>query len=236
MGAQAAATELAGRFVRSRDAHGVRRVADVDRDARPRARRRPGRPTVPYFQGTVLCRARARPVGPDASAARGGSASRSRARSGRRRWWRRCADRQGLPIVKPPVQPHQGDRSRQRRDPLAGAARRDAGHHPQPSGAAGAEHPPLGRPGNNVGTLVTKTLVIAGERNFGPTPNGQRGAMLRAYDKATGQEVGAVYMPAPQSGSPMTYMVGGRRSSWSPSAAPATAASCSRSSCLRSSD
>ena len=33
----------------------------------------------------------------------------------------------------------------------------------------------------------------------------QRGAMLRAYDKATGQDVGAVYMPAPQTGSPMTY-------------------------------
>ena len=27
------------------------------------------------------------------------------------------------------------------------------------------------------------------------TPSGQRGAMLRAYDKATGKEVGAVYMP-----------------------------------------
>ena len=56
---------------------------------------------------------------------------------------------------------------------------------------------PLGRPGNNVGTLVTKTLLIAGEGNFGPTPSGQRGAMLRAFDKATGKEVGAVYMPAP---------------------------------------
>ena len=35
--------------------------------------------------------------------------------------------------------------------------------------------------------------------------------MLRAYDKATGQEVGAVYMPAPQTGSPMTYMLGGKQ-------------------------
>jgi quinoprotein glucose dehydrogenase len=31
--------------------------------------------------------------------------------------------------------------------------------------------------------------------------------MLRAYDKTTGKEVGAVFIPAPQSGSPMTYMV-----------------------------
>ena len=60
-------------------------------------------------------------------------------------------------------------------------------------------------------TLVTKTLVIAGEPGFATTPNGQRGAMLRAYDKATGAEVGAVYMPAPQTGSPMTYMLNGRQ-------------------------
>ena len=33
--------------------------------------------------------------------------------------------------------------------------------------------------------------------------------MLRAYDKMTGAEVGSVYMPAPQSGSPMTYMYDG---------------------------
>ena len=67
-----------------------------------------------------------------------------------------------------------------------------------------------GRPGM-IGTLVTKTLVIAGEGGFGPTPSGQRGAMLRAYDKATGKEAGAVYMPAPQSGSPMTYMLNGKQ-------------------------
>jgi quinoprotein glucose dehydrogenase len=35
--------------------------------------------------------------------------------------------------------------------------------------------------------------------------------MLRAYDKATGAEVGAVYMRAPQSGSPMTYEVNGQQ-------------------------
>jgi hypothetical protein len=35
--------------------------------------------------------------------------------------------------------------------------------------------------------------------------------MLRAYDKATGKEVGAVLMPAPQSGSPMTYMADGKQ-------------------------
>jgi quinoprotein glucose dehydrogenase len=62
-----------------------------------------------------------------------------------------------------------------------------------------------------IGTLVTKTLVIAGEGGYFTTPSGARGAMLRAYDKATGKEVGAVYMPAPQSGSPMTYMLKGKQ-------------------------
>jgi quinoprotein glucose dehydrogenase len=61
-----------------------------------------------------------------------------------------------------------------------------------------------------VGVLTTKTLVIAGEPLFTTTANG-RGAMLRAYDKATGKEVGAVFMPAPQSGSPMTYMLSGQQ-------------------------
>ena len=69
--------------------------------------------------------------------------------------------------------------------------------------------PRTGRQGR-IGVLATKTLLIAGEGGFVTTPNG-RGAMLRAYDKATGKEVGAVYMPAPQTGSPMTYMINGRQ-------------------------
>jgi glucose dehydrogenase len=63
----------------------------------------------------------------------------------------------------------------------------------------------------NVGTLVTKTLVIAGDGVVTTTAEHPRGAMLRAYDKATGKEVGAVYMPAPESGSPMTYMLNGQQ-------------------------
>ena len=73
--------------------------------------------------------------------------------------------------------------------------------------------PRTGRQGP-VGTLTTKTLVISGEggrnaadRGFWTMPDGRRGAMLRAYDKQTGDNVGAVYMPAPQTGTPMTYMV-----------------------------
>jgi quinoprotein glucose dehydrogenase len=73
----------------------------------------------------------------------------------------------------------------------------------------GLNIPRTGRPGR-IGVLVTKTLAIAGEGGFATTPNG-RGAMLRAYDKATGQEVAAVFMPAPQTGSPMTYLYNGKQ-------------------------
>jgi quinoprotein glucose dehydrogenase len=75
----------------------------------------------------------------------------------------------------------------------------------------GLNIPRTGRANGRIGVLVTKTLVIAGEPGFGTTPNGQRGAMLRAYDKVTGAEIGAVYMPAPQTGSPMTYMLNNRQ-------------------------
>jgi quinoprotein glucose dehydrogenase len=74
----------------------------------------------------------------------------------------------------------------------------------------GLNIPRTGRPGL-VGPLVTKTLLIAGEGAVGTTPSGQRGAMLRAYSKTDGKDVGAVYMPAQQSGSPMTYMLNGRQ-------------------------
>ena len=75
----------------------------------------------------------------------------------------------------------------------------------------GLNIPRTGQIGYNVGTLVTKTLVIAGEGQVTTTREHPRGSMLRAYDKATGKEAGAVYMPAPQSGSPMTYMLNGKQ-------------------------
>ena len=50
-----------------------------------------------------------------------------------------------------------------------------------------------------------------GDPQVTTTAEHPRGAMLRAYDKATGKEVGAVWMPAPQSGAPMTYVVDGKQ-------------------------
>ncbi len=75
----------------------------------------------------------------------------------------------------------------------------------------GMNLPRLGQPGYNVGTLITKSLVIAGDGMVTTTPEHPRGAMLRAYDKLSGKEVGAVWMPAPQTGSPMTYMWNGKQ-------------------------
>jgi quinoprotein glucose dehydrogenase len=74
----------------------------------------------------------------------------------------------------------------------------------------GLNIPRTGQTGGVV-TAVTKTLVLAGDPLVTTTPDRPRGAMLRAYDKATGKEVGAVYMAAPQSGGIMTYMVNGKQ-------------------------
>jgi quinoprotein glucose dehydrogenase len=74
----------------------------------------------------------------------------------------------------------------------------------------GVNIPKTGQTGN-VGVVVTKTLVIAGDPLVTTTPEHPRGAMLRGYDKQTGKEVGAVFMPAAQSGSPMTYMLDGKQ-------------------------
>lgn len=75
----------------------------------------------------------------------------------------------------------------------------------------GMNIPRTGQPGFIVSTLVTKTLVIAGDAQVTSPPGRERGAMLRAYDKATGAEVGSVLLPAPVSGSPMTYSLDGRQ-------------------------
>ena len=60
-----------------------------------------------------------------------------------------------------------------------------------------------------VGVLVTKNLIIAGDGTATTGPDGKLGGWLRAYDKATGKEVGAVPLPARATGSPMTYLHNG---------------------------
>jgi quinoprotein glucose dehydrogenase len=75
---------------------------------------------------------------------------------------------------------------------------------------AGLNIPKTGQPAS-VGLMVTRTLVILGDPQVTNAPGRPRGAMLRAYNKQTGAQVGEVWMPAPQSGSPMTYSVDGRQ-------------------------
>ncbi|MBD93561.1 MAG: quinoprotein glucose dehydrogenase [Acidobacteria bacterium] len=114
----------------------------------------------------------------------------------------------GIPIIKPPwgritaIDLNRGEILWQ---VPHGATPDNIRNHPR---LQGVEVPRTGRVGR-IGTLNTKTLVIAGEGGMFTTPSGARGAMLRAYDKMTGSEVGEVYMPAPQTGSPMTYVLDG---------------------------
>lgn len=117
---------------------------------------------------------------------------------------------QGLPLAKPPyaqitaIDLNKGDIVWQ----IAhGETPDNIRNHPA---LKGVNIPRTGRPGV-FGVLVTKTLVIAGERGTFTTPSGEKGAMLRAYDKATGKDAGAVFIPAGQTGTPMTYMLGGKQ-------------------------
>jgi quinoprotein glucose dehydrogenase len=116
----------------------------------------------------------------------------------------------GLPIVNPPygtltaVNLERGDFSWQVPHGETPDAVRN---HPA---LKGMNIPRTGQ-GGMAGLVITKTLVIIGDPQVTTPTGGRRGAMLRAYDKKTGMEVGAVWMPAAQSGSPMTYMAGGKQ-------------------------
>jgi len=117
---------------------------------------------------------------------------------------------QGLPLVKPPygtlsaINLDKGEITWQ----VAHGETPDAiRNHPL---LKGMNLPRTGQTGGVV-TAVTKSLVLAGDPQVTTTADHPRGAMLRAYDKLTGKEVGAVYMPAQQSGGIMTYMVNGKQ-------------------------
>ena len=119
---------------------------------------------------------------------------------------------QGLPIVKPPYGTLAAinlDRGEIVWRVAHGDTPDAIRNHPA---LRGMNIPKTGQPGTSgVGLMVTKTLVVMGDSQITAPPGRPRGAMLRAYDKKTGQEVGAVWMPAQQSGSPMTYMVDGKQ-------------------------
>ena len=120
---------------------------------------------------------------------------------------------QGLPLIKPPYDRitafdmNTGDLIWQK---THSSTPDDIKNHPA---LQGLNLPPrLGQPGRTfIGTLTTRTLLVAGEGGVHRNDAGERVALLRAYDKATGVDVGTVEMPDKQTGSPMTYMINGKQ-------------------------
>jgi len=119
---------------------------------------------------------------------------------------------EGIPIVKPPygiLAAIDLDRGQLLFQVPHGDTPDNIRNHPA---LKGLHIPKTGQAGTSgVGLVVTKTLVVMGDPQITTTPEHPRGAMLRAYDKKTGQQVGAVLMPAIQSGTPMTYMLDGKQ-------------------------
>jgi quinoprotein glucose dehydrogenase len=117
---------------------------------------------------------------------------------------------QGLPIVKPPYGVLAAI------DLKTGDLKWRVPHGETPDNIRnhkalqGMNIPRTGQNGSQ-GLVVTKSLVVIGDRLVTSPPGRERGAMLRAYDKETGEQVGEVLMPAAQTGSPMTYMLDGRQ-------------------------
>jgi quinoprotein glucose dehydrogenase len=120
---------------------------------------------------------------------------------------------QGLPLIKPPY-----DRITAY-DMNTGNMLWQKTHSSTPdniknnAALKGLDLPRLGQPGRTfIGVLTTKTMVIAGEGGVHTNAQGQTVALLRAYDKSTGEDIaGEVNMPAKQTGSPMSYMHNGKQ-------------------------
>ena len=161
-----------------------------------------------YISGNAI--AGARLTGGSGSSAGGGrsvAGGRRRAAAPPRRQTRAAASAsEGLPLGKPPygrISAIDLDKGEIRWQIAHGETPDNVKEHPA---LKGLDIPRTGQ-GGMAATLVTKTLLISGEPRPTMTSTGRRGAMLRAYDKATGKDVGAVYMPAPEGGAPMTYLL-----------------------------
>jgi quinoprotein glucose dehydrogenase len=189
---------VVGEAFRLRQAAGTGTYADAQRGAGGAA----GRGQAPAAgRGTP-------PAAPAADAGRGGGAGTGRGGGGGEGGGGLTV--QGLPIMKPPYSLLSAI------DLNKGAIKWQVPHGETPD--AVRNHPllkgmniPRTGQGASVGLVITRTLVILGDSQFTTTETRPRGAMLRAYDKTSGKEVGAVLVPAPQSGSPMTYLANGKQ-------------------------
>jgi quinoprotein glucose dehydrogenase len=184
---------VVGQPFRIREAAGTGTYADIPQ-------RPAGRANVAGGRGQTSAPVAAAPAG-----AGGGAAATGGGRSGEG-----GLTVQGLSIVKPPYGALAAI------DLEKGVVKWRTPHGDTPDNVRthpllkGMTIPKTGQNGS-VGLVITKTLVILGDPQVTTTDQHPRGAMLRGYDKVTGKEVGAVFMPAPQSGSPMTYMLNGRQ-------------------------
>jgi quinoprotein glucose dehydrogenase len=114
---------------------------------------------------------------------------------------------EGLPLFKPPygritainlntgehawMVPH-GDGPRK-------AVSKVVGHDVGPLGSFGG------------GPLLTKTLLFVGQGGGGRGARASSSGVLKVYDKSNGHVIGDVPLPAPPSGTPMTYLAGGKQ-------------------------
>jgi quinoprotein glucose dehydrogenase len=120
---------------------------------------------------------------------------------------------EGLPLIKPPYDRitaydmNTGDIVWQK---THSSTPDEIKNHPA---LKGLNLPRLGQPGRTfVGVLTTKTLLVAGEGGVHTNAKGEQVALLRAYDKVTGEDIpGEVNMPGKETGSPMTYMYNGKQ-------------------------
>jgi len=116
----------------------------------------------------------------------------------------------GLPIFKPPYGRLVAI------DLNAGEIRWTAANGNGPRDHPAIKHlnlPPLGQ-GGRVSPLVTKTMVFLGEGGNDAVvalPPGGGGKMFRAFDKATGQVIWEMELPAGTTGAPMSYLFEGKQ-------------------------
>jgi quinoprotein glucose dehydrogenase len=113
----------------------------------------------------------------------------------------------GLPLIKPPysrLTAYDMNRGEIAWQTPTGPGADRIRNHPA---LAGLDLPPLGGQATTSGPLITRTVVMLGLGPAGPNDS----AWLVAYDKATGDVVGRVALPARPLGTPMTYRVDGRQ-------------------------
>ena len=164
----------------------------------------PSRTDMAYVGGQARAAGPAPRAGGAGRAAGAGAVAGARGRGG--------ATVQGLPLIKPPydhITAYDMNTGEIVWQKTHSSTPDEIRNHPA---LKGLNLPRLGQPGRTfIGVLTTKTLVIAGEGGVHTNNEGKRVALLRAYDKGTGEDAGAVDMPAKQTGSPMTYQINGRQ-------------------------